>query len=74
MFSSKRGGKESIMDKDKRRVYDELPDVVMIYRGMSVKEFNSGDFRLSWTLDKNIAEEFKKEANCSTGKSQWFMN
>ena len=56
------------MDKDKRRVYDELPDVVMIYRGMSVKEFNSGDFRLSWTLDKNIAEEFKKKRTALRAK------
>ncbi|MCT4006869.1 hypothetical protein HZQ22_16050 [Elizabethkingia anophelis] len=68
LFSSKRGGKESIMDKDKRRVYDGLPDVVTIYRGMSVKEFNSGDFRLSWTLDKNIAEEFKERSELLYGQ------
>lgn len=49
--------KKTLMDTEERRTYDELPDVVDVYRG--VTSFNDGDIKaLSWTLDKGTAEWF----------------
>ncbi|AJW63676.1 hypothetical protein VO54_02204 [Elizabethkingia miricola] len=59
LFSSERSGKEYLMNKENKEAYDRLPNNVNIYRGMSVKELNSKKFRLSWTLNKDIAEQFK---------------
>jgi len=37
---------------------DELGDEVLIFRGTSQEEFDSGIFGQSWSLSKNIAKEF----------------
>lgn len=49
--------KELIMDKDELEVYNNLPEEVTVYRGVSnVKKQNK--HALSWTLNKEIAEKF----------------
>jgi len=47
---------------------NNLPNEFPIFRGMSVKEYNSGDFGVSWTLKKEVEEyfAFKYGRNFST--------
>ena len=45
------------MSEADRKVYDELPDMVTIYRGVDVGGNPDG---LSWTLDKERAEWFAR--------------
>lgn len=59
LFSSKRDGKKYLMNEEDWAFFEALPDKIKVYRGMSEKEFKSGKFRFSWTLDKSIAEQFK---------------
>ncbi len=42
----------------KRDDINALDDEIIIYRGTSCDEFESGKFSQSWTLDKDIAYEF----------------
>ena len=52
-----KANKRTLMDSDERRVYNELPDVVEVYRG--VTSYNKRNIRaLSWTLDYGVAEWF----------------
>ncbi len=43
-----------MMDRKSRKVLNELPDVVTIYRGC----YTSNKWGLSWSLDRSIAERF----------------
>lgn len=58
LFSSKRDEKKYLMHEEDWASFESLPDKIKVYRGMSEKEFKSGKFRFSWTLDKSIAEQF----------------
>lgn len=40
---------------------DNLPEIIVIYRGMSKEEFKSGDFGQSWTTDYETARRFAEE-------------
>jgi hypothetical protein len=53
--------KEHLMDEEERIFFNNLPDEVTIYRGCTKKEIKSGKFRISWTLNKKIAEFFAFE-------------
>jgi hypothetical protein len=53
--------KEHLMDEEERKFFNDLPDEVNIYRGCTKKEIKSGKFRISWTLDRKIAEFFAFE-------------
>lgn len=53
--------KEHLMDDEEREFFNNLPDKVTIYRGCTKKEIKSGKFRMSWTLDRKIAEFFAFE-------------
>ena len=45
------------MDKEELQVYEELPDLVTVYRG--VTPYNAKRVKgLSWTLDRDTAEWF----------------
>jgi hypothetical protein len=57
-LSDKRPDKEYLMDDEEREFFISLPDEVTIYRGCTKKEIESGKFRISWTLDKKVAEFF----------------
>ncbi|PSW06061.1 hypothetical protein [Photobacterium lipolyticum] len=56
-----RGGEDwfplVIIDK-KMNDYNDLPKEVTVYRGCSVEEFYSKNFRQSWSVDKQIATIF----------------
>lgn len=48
-------------DKKTKKFYDELPNVVTLYRGCTKDEVDSGIYGISWTTDKKVAEFFAKE-------------
>ncbi len=58
-FQMPRKHRDLLMGVESRRFLETLPEQVTIYRAMTVKEFESGDFGVSWTLDKNVAMFFK---------------
>ncbi|MCG2611527.1 hypothetical protein LZZ90_08400 [Flavobacterium sp. SM15] len=60
-INDSRPKKEYMMDEDEREFFNNLPDEVTIYRGCSKKEIESGNYRISWTLDKKVAEFFAYE-------------
>lgn len=49
-----------MMDDNEKKVYDELPDVVELYRGICSDEYYPA---MSWTLDKTQAEWFANRFN-----------
>lgn len=57
-LKANRPDKEFLMEEEDREFFNNLPDEVTIYRGCTKEEIKSGNFRLSWTLDKKIAEFF----------------
>ena len=42
------------------QINDNLPENITAYRGMSIEEFKSGSFGMSWSLDKTIACRFAR--------------
>ena len=46
------------MNPKERKYLKELPQLFEIHRGMTVEEFESGEFGISWTLSKSVAEFF----------------
>ena len=50
--------KDSLMTESDKDYLKKLPNKITIYRGMSVEELEGGDFGLSWTLKKEVAEFF----------------
>lgn len=60
LFTNDREGRENLMNEEEKEFFKTLPEQVSIFRAMSLKEFESGEFRFSWTLDKEISEKFKK--------------
>ena len=60
-FSSPLIKRKHLMEKKDRKLFDKLPSKLTIYRGMSEAESKSGDFGISWTLKKTIAEQFAKQ-------------
>lgn len=57
-FLEDRPYKEYLMKEEDRKVFKSLPEKLKIYRGMTVEEYESGDFGVSWTLSKERAEFF----------------
>lgn len=57
-FLEDRPHRDKLMNKDELEVYNNLPDKVKIYRGMSIEEFKSEDFGISWSLSQEKAEFF----------------
>ena len=60
-FASKEPQPEKLMSKRELNYLNKLPDTFTIYRGMTVDEFNSEDFGVSWTLKKSVAKFFSDE-------------
>lgn len=50
--------REYLMSKKEKEYLEKLPDTLTIYRGMTVKEFESGKFGVSWTLKESVARFF----------------
>jgi len=57
-------GKENLMTNDELNFFNHLPGQVTIYRAMSVEEYESGSFGVSWTLSKKVAEFFLTYWRC----------
>jgi len=57
-FIVDRSYREFLMDEEDFEVYNSLPEKLIIYRGMTNEELESGDFGVSWTLSKEIAGFF----------------
>lgn len=57
-FIVDRSYREFLMDEEDFEVYNSLPEKLIIYRGMTNEELESGNFGVSWTLSKEIAEGF----------------
>jgi len=57
-FASNKKNRELVMSKEDRIAFNKLPQNLTIYRGMSVKEKESGDFGISWTLNQEVAKKF----------------
>ncbi len=51
-FLSPRKHRELLMDPVQRNFLKNLPDKVTVYRGMTRQEYESGEFGISWTLDR----------------------
>lgn len=60
-FKANRSGREFMMNEDDRTFFNSLPDELTIYRGCSLTEIQSGKYRFSWTLNKNVANFFANE-------------
>jgi hypothetical protein len=60
LFTNDRKGRENLMKEEEREFFETLPDEILIFRAMSLKEFESGEFRISWTLKEPVAKKFKK--------------
>ena len=60
LFRSPRPHREKLMNEEDLLIYSALPEEVEIFRGMSKEEFDSKQFRISWTLNKEIAQFFAK--------------
>ncbi len=52
-----RGSKHFTMTAYERRYLKKLPQKIIAYRGMSVREFESRIFGMSWTLSPEISLE-----------------
>lgn len=62
----KKADKRYLMSEEEYKVYENLPDIVTIYRGISDKRY-SRKKSLSWTLDRKTAEWFSTRFNSKEG-------
>jgi hypothetical protein len=60
-FSSPLIKSKFLMGKKDRKFFEALPKKLTIYRGMSESESESGNYGISWTLKKTIAQKFATE-------------
>lgn len=58
LFSSKRENKTALMNDSEIKELSKLPEKITVYRGMTVEEKESGEFGISWSLKKEVAEIF----------------
>ena len=58
-FCSKRPMSKTLMTTEENKVYTNLPNTIKVYRAMSREEYNSKNYRLSWSLNKDVAQKFK---------------
>jgi hypothetical protein len=57
-FREDRDFRTLLMSKTDLKFYNNLPSKLIIYRGMTIQELESGDFGVSWTLSRKVAEFF----------------
>lgn len=60
LFGSDRTCRNMLMTAAEKEFLKALPEVVTIYRSMSVEEYESGVYGVSWTLDLEVANFFQK--------------
>ncbi len=56
LFASSRPLRDSIMSQEELSELKQLPDKVLIYRVMTVRELEGGHYGVSWTLSRQMAE------------------
>lgn len=56
----KKANKSYMMDESELKVFNDLPEEVVIYRGVGNRKYKNG---MSWTLNKNKAIWFSKRFN-----------
>ena len=49
---------KSKADKDSQEIYDKLPEMVKVYRGILVKDNHKSSIGVSWTIDVKVAYMF----------------
>ena len=59
-FSADHTERDHLMNARERNYLNRLPDEITIYRGMTKSELDSGNFGISWTLNRERAEFFAK--------------
>ena len=57
-FSSNEPNRNTLMSRKEVSYLQSLPTQVKIYRGMTLQEYEAGDYGVSWTLKKEVAEFF----------------
>ena len=63
LFQYPEGEPKTMMEKEELCQFQKLPEKFEVYRGMSRKEKNIGEFGFSWTLDRKTAEFFAFKYN-----------
>lgn len=66
-FKSREPNRECLMTTEEQTFLKNLPQKLVIYRGMTLLEWVSGDFGVSWTLNRSVAEKFAK-------RKQWHID
>lgn len=57
-FRSKKPKRKCLMTPKEQGFLRNLPQRIVIYRGMTEQEYESGDLGVSWTLNRSVAEKF----------------
>ena len=57
-FNSNQPNKSALMTIEESEFLKNLPQRITIYRGMTLEEYESAEWSISWTLNKEIAEFF----------------
>ena len=50
--------RKHMMNRKELDLFNSLPELVTLYRGMTFEERESEEFGISWSLDKKVAEFF----------------
>jgi hypothetical protein len=58
-FNSNQPDKSALMTIEESEFLKNLPQRITIYRGMTLEEYESAEWSISWTLNKEIAEFFR---------------
>lgn len=58
LFSSKKENRIKLMTDAEIKELEELPAKIKVYRGMTEEEKESGEYGISWSLKKEVAETF----------------
>lgn len=55
-FTENEASREYLMNTRERKYLSALPDQLTIFRGMTIAEFESGNWGISWTLRERVAK------------------
>lgn len=58
LFSAKKKDRFKLMNDSEMNELEELPSKIKVYRGMTEEEKESGEYGISWSLKKEVAETF----------------
>jgi len=58
LFSAKKENRIKLMTDTEIKELEELPAKIKVYRGMTEEEKDSGEYGISWSLKKEVAETF----------------